>query len=84
MLQPPEGSSSGRSASASRLAPLLADDPPTEITQREMLPAEGQSDSVVRILHGRILPGERLGHFELLQYVGGGGMGKVFRAGVDT
>ena len=37
-------------------------------------------DSVARILHGRILPGERLGHYELLQYVGGGGMGKVFRA----
>jgi serine/threonine-protein kinase len=83
MLQPPEGSSSGRRALASRLAPSLADDPPTVITQREMLPAEAQSDSVVRILHGRILPGERLGHFELLQYVGGGGMGKVFRA-LDT
>src|SRR5208282_904783 len=67
----------------SRLGPLLADDPPTVITQRGILPADGRSDSVVRILHGRILPGERLGHFELLQYVGGGGMGKVFRA-LDT
>ena len=36
-----------------------------------------------RILAGRILPGERLGQFELLSYVGGGGMGKVFRA-LDT
>ena len=42
-----------------------------------------RSDSVMRILHGRILPGERLGHYELLRYVGGGGMGKVFRA-LDT
>ena len=41
------------------------------------------SDSAVRILHGRILPGDRLGHFELVQYVGGGGMGRVFRA-IDT
>ena len=65
------------------LSPLLGDDQPTVITQRGMLPADSRSDSVVRILHGRILPGERLGHFELLQYVGGGGMGKVFRA-LDT
>jgi eukaryotic-like serine/threonine-protein kinase len=32
---------------------------------------------------GRLLEGERLGHFELLEYVGGGGMGAVFRA-LDT
>ena len=41
------------------------------------------SESVLRILQGRILPGDRLGQFELLQYVGGGGMGRVFRA-LDT
>ncbi len=29
------------------------------------------------------MPGDRLGHYELLQYVGGGGMGRVFRA-IDT
>jgi serine/threonine-protein kinase len=29
------------------------------------------------------MPGDRLEHFELVQYVGGGGMGRVFR-GVDT
>ena len=28
-------------------------------------------------------PGDRLGHFELVEYVGGGGMGRVFRA-LDT
>jgi serine/threonine protein kinase len=32
---------------------------------------------------GRLLEGESLGHFELLEYVGGGGMGAVFRA-LDT
>jgi hypothetical protein len=58
------------------------DDQQTVITQRAA-PDEARSDSVSRILHGRILPGERLGHFELLKYVGGGGMGKVFRA-LDT
>ena len=81
--QPSEGSSNSRTVSASRVVPLLGDDQPTVITQRTVLPADSQSDSVVRILHGQILPGERLGHFELLQYVGGGGMGKVFRA-LDT
>ncbi len=75
--------SSGRTVSASHVAPLLGDEQPTVITQREILPADSRSDSVMRILQGRILPGERLGHFELLQYVGGGGMGKVFRA-LDT
>jgi serine/threonine protein kinase len=29
---------------------------------------------------GRVLEGELLGHFELLEFVGGGGMGAVFRA----
>ena len=62
---------------------MLGDDQPTVISQRGAMPSESPSDSVMRILHGRILPGERLGHFEFLQYVGGGGMGKVFRA-LDT
>jgi serine/threonine-protein kinase len=30
-----------------------------------------------------LVPGSRLGHFEVAEYVGGGGMGKVFR-GIDT
>ena len=29
------------------------------------------------------MPGDHLGHFELIEYVGGGGMGRVFRA-IDT
>jgi serine/threonine-protein kinase len=49
---------------------------------RQPLP-DGVSDSAARILQGRILPGDHLGHFELVQYVGGGGMGRVFRA-LDT
>ncbi len=83
MRQSSEGSSSSRSFSASGRSPLLGDDQPTVITQPGMPPADSRSDSVTRILHGQILPGERLGHFELLKYVGGGGMGKVFRA-LDT
>ena len=83
MRQSSEGSSSSRSFSASGRSPLLGEDQPTVITQPGMPPADSRSDSVTRILHGQILPGERLGHFELLKYVGGGGMGKVFCA-LDT
>ena len=81
--RPAEGSSSNRTIASSRPVPLVGDDQPTVISQRAATALELGSDSVTRILHGRILPGERLGHFELLQYVGGGGMGKVFRA-LDT
>jgi serine/threonine protein kinase len=53
---------------------------PTIISNRPPLQAPVISDSAWRIMEGRILPGDRLGHFELVEYVGGGGMGRVFRA----
>ena len=55
----------------------------TVITTAPPIPAPAASDSVARILEGRVLPGDRIGHFELVEYVGGGGMGRVFRA-LDT
>jgi len=61
----------------------LDDDQPTIISNQPPLPAPGVSDSTHRILDGKIMPGDRLGHFELVRYVGGGGMGRVFCA-VDT
>ena len=65
----------------------MSDDQATIISGRPPMaiqpPADGVSDSAARILQGRILPGDRLGHFELVQYIGGGGMGRVFRA-LDT
>ncbi len=65
----------------------MSDDQVTIISSRPPMalqpPADGVSDSAARILQGRILPGDRLGHFELVQYIGGGGMGRVFRA-LDT
>lgn len=56
---------------------------PTIITSSLPLPSPANADSAGRILDGRVMPGDRLGHFELVEYVGGGGMGRVFRA-VDT
>jgi serine/threonine-protein kinase len=58
---------------------IISSHPPIPV---EVL-ADTASDAAMRILQGRILPGDRLGHFELVQYVGGGGMGRVFRA-TDT
>jgi serine/threonine-protein kinase len=58
-------------------------DEPTIITGRPPILPPNLGDSVYRILEGRIMPGDRLGHFELVEFVGGGGMGRVFRA-LDT
>ena len=58
-------------------------DEPTIITSRPPIPAPAMSDSTCRILEGRVMPGDHLGQFELVEYVGGGGMGRVFRA-TDT
>jgi len=79
-------------ANGSRAAPAqpvgskpipLDDDQPTIISNQPPIPPPGISDSTHRILDGKIMPGDRLGHFELVRYVGGGGMGRVFCA-VDT
>jgi len=60
------------------------DDQPTIISRHPPVPPPyAVSDSTYRILQGKILPGDRLGHFELTEYIGGGGMGRVFRA-LDT
>jgi len=61
----------------------IQDDQPTVISHRPPLSTGQFSDLACRILRGEILPGDRLEHFELVQYVGGGGMGRVFRA-ADT
>lgn len=58
----------------------MGGDQPTVISSLPPLPAPSATDSAHRILEGRIMPGDHLGHFELLDYVGGGGMGRVFRA----
>ena len=64
------------------LPPLqpVSDNEPTVISKRPPAPPPEVSETARRILQGRIESGDRLGHFELVQYVGGGGMGRVFRA----
>jgi serine/threonine-protein kinase len=80
-LRPPgNGSGSGPGAAVGGDKVIVRDDQPTVITHRTPVESEPVSEAAVRILQGRILPGDHLGHFELVEYVGGGGMGRVFRA----
>ncbi len=53
---------------------------PTVISKRPPVVAPVATRGPVSSDLGRLLIGERLNHFELLSYVGGGGMGAVFRA----
>jgi eukaryotic-like serine/threonine-protein kinase len=56
---------------------------PTFISNRAPLSALNFSDLAWRTMHDCVMPGDRLEHFELIEYVGGGGMGRVYRA-LDT
>lgn len=84
---PAPGSDGGvpgdRSPVGPEAASPIADDQPTIISGRSPIALPSVSDSACRILQGKILPGDHLEHFELSEYIGGGGMGRVFRA-VDT
>jgi serine/threonine-protein kinase len=64
-------------------AALPSEDQPTVISHRPPLPASSSNPPTVPSTPAEFVPGMRLGHFELLEYVGGGGMGRVFRA-LDT
>ena len=71
------------SSSSARRVVQPSTDEPTIITNRPPIPSPTVSDSTCRILEGRVMPGDRIGHFDLVEYIGGGGMGRVFRA-IDT
>ena len=70
-------------AQASQLPPAVAFDQPTVISKNPPQPSSGSAGSAPRFELGVSLVGQRLDHFELQAFVGGGGMGAVFRA-VDT
>ena len=63
--------------------PFMVGDEPTVISQNppRLFPQVRPGANPLEI--GRILEGERLGHFDLEEFIGGGGMGAVFRA-LDT
>lgn len=55
-------------------------DSPTVISNRSPPKSHSASDSASPYQKWGLAPGDRLAHFELLDFVGGGGMGRVFRA----
>ncbi len=58
----------------------VSDNQPTVISHRDPLPVTPGSSDSARALRVGVQPGDRLGPFELLEFIGGGGMGRVFRA----
>lgn len=75
--------STGRSSPALPLDLACDPDQATVISQRPPVTPGGVPRQVALIDLARQLSGERLNHFQLLEYVGGGGMGAVFKA-LDT
>lgn len=76
----PEQGGRGETPVGQRGQPLPEDDQPTIVSNRPPLPTEPTPDWAYRVFQGSLRQGDRLSHFELLEYVGGGGMGRVFRA----
>jgi serine/threonine-protein kinase len=81
---PEEGAKTGGSTARRATASLARiDTQPTVISKQP----PGSTTPPIHHLHpaemGRVLEGQTLGHYELQEFVGGGGMGAVFRA-LDT
>ena len=68
-------------AGGSSVARPKSEIPPDDRTIISDRSPAAQSQPPAAFELGKLLAGDRLGHFELLDYVGGGGIGTVFRAG---
>jgi serine/threonine protein kinase len=68
------------SASGSQSEAPGPNNPPTVISSRPPLKPPSASEAVSAFQQWGLAPGDRLAHFELVDFVGGGGMGRVFRA----
>lgn len=78
------GDGSARSNSTGSNAGFpLADNQPTVISKRPATSAGMSLTHASPMELGRLLEGQTLGHYQLEEFVGGGGMGAVFRA-LDT
>lgn len=80
---PTAGDGSVRTAGDLGIEQKADPDDRTVISQRPPLPSNTPGRPTSPFELGKLLAGERLNHFELREYVGGGGMGAVFRA-LDT
>lgn len=60
--------------------PVRLEDQPTVITSHEEVVPVSSPEIGVEILAPKVGPGSVLGPYEILEYIGGGGMGRVFRA----
>jgi serine/threonine protein kinase len=70
----------GDSSSVRSRASIGLDDQKTVISKRPPMAEPATPRAQTPSEMGRTLVGERLGHFQLEEFVGGGGMGAVFRA----
>ncbi len=81
--QPLEGAEAGGSATGVRSVGGSSDSQKTVISRRPPVSAPAFLRAASPFEMGSALTGEQLGHFQLEEFVGGGGMGAVFRA-TDT
>jgi serine/threonine protein kinase len=73
----------GSTSRRARPSAVRIDNQPTVISKQTPSSLTPVSGHLQPVEMGRVLLGQTLGHYELLEFVGGGGMGAVFRA-LDT